>query len=132
MGPRYKCWRGYTMKEKPIELFVSLVQGARNHLRAKMEKKKETLAADINALTENDEKMVRGLIKQVNEKYRKVIYDEYKFPPDLVEGVCLEKKIFTHEKISLEVYYYHYYCCYSHTSAISTTTFLLSLLLLHY
>jgi hypothetical protein len=45
---------------------------------------------------ENDKKMVRGLIKQINEKYGKVIYDEYKFPPDLVEGVCLEKKIFTH------------------------------------
>jgi hypothetical protein len=33
-----------------------------------MEKKKETLAADINAIIENDEKMVRGLIKQVNQK----------------------------------------------------------------
>jgi hypothetical protein len=69
---------------------------SRKSSKSKMEKKKkETLAADINAIIENDEKMVRGLIKQVNEKYGKVIYHEYKFPLHLVEGVCLEK-IFTH------------------------------------
>ena len=46
MGPRYKCWHGYTVKEKPIELFVSLVQGAENRQRTKMEKKKkETLGS---------------------------------------------------------------------------------------
>jgi hypothetical protein len=63
----------------------------------KEKKKKETFVEDINATIENNEKVVRGLIKLVNEKYGKVIYNEYKFPPDLIEGVCLEK-IFTHRE----------------------------------
>jgi hypothetical protein len=69
----------------------------RNRNSSKSKIKKKTLAADTKAMIENDKKMVRGLIRQVNEKYRKVICDEYEFPPDLLEGVCLEK-IFTHRE----------------------------------
>ena len=48
-------------------------------------------------LSKTMRKWYSGLIRLVNEKYWKVIYDEYNFPPDLIEGVCLEK-IFMHRK----------------------------------
>jgi hypothetical protein len=70
---------------------------SRKSSKSKKEKKKEAFIADIKETIENDKKVVRGLIKLINEKYGKVIYDEYNFPTDLIEGVCLEK-IFTREE----------------------------------
>ena len=64
--------------EREADRIIRVARSRRqNRQRTKMgKKKKETLGADINAIIENDKEMGTGLIKQVNEKYRKVIYDE--------------------------------------------------------
>ncbi len=87
----------YGEREADRIIHAAHLRSRKSSKSKKEKKKKETFVADINATIENNEKVVRGLIKLVNEKYWKVIYDEYNFPPDLIEGVCLEK-IFMHRK----------------------------------